>query len=89
MKKHAPIIEWAVITIALLAWVAIAYPMRIDDLLYKLAQITIGSFAGLIADYAMFPDARPRDLDGSLKAAAEQRRATFVGAIAIAVAIGL
>ncbi|MBU1692291.1 MAG: putative holin [Gammaproteobacteria bacterium] len=90
MKKSFRMIEWLLISLALLALIYWVSPQQLPVVIYKLALLTTSAWVAYWIDRTLFPYARP---DASnmmwLQVAGQIRRAIIVGAAMIAVSIGL
>lgn len=99
MNKRFRMIEWLLVTVALLALIAWVSPQQLPVALYKLALVTSAGWLAYWISVSLMPYARPDkflDTDGELIpvyeipfAAALLARAIVVGAAMIAVSVGL
>lgn len=74
--------------VGVLAWVA---PHQLSVLAWIVTQLAVGAMAGYWIDRALFPHARPGDVDGDAVEArhARYRRAGLIAAGAIGATVGL
>ncbi|MCE5182366.1 MAG: putative holin [Betaproteobacteria bacterium] len=90
MKSKFRMIEWLLISLALLAAIYFVSPQQLPVVIYKLSLLTTAAWVAYWIDRAMFPYARPdKCVYQSIEIAAMHRRAIIVGAAMIAVSIGL
>lgn len=93
LKKMPRMADWILITLVLIALVALLSPQQLPVSLYKLSLITMAAAAGYWIDRSLFPYARPdnpkmNDFD-LLIAASMLRRAIIVGCAMLAVSLGM
>jgi len=92
MSKIADVLEgwqWWLLSaagIAALWWLA---PHQLPLLVWIATQTAVGGVCGYWLDRAMFPGARPGDVDPAEARHARYRRALLIAAGALAVAIGM
>ena len=92
MKKLPRLSFTILITLILIGTVYALSPQQLPVSLYKLSLITTAGVVGYWLDRAIFPYARPNELDanpyGILTAAAMLRRAIIVGCAMLAMSLG-
>ena len=83
--------DWLLVTLVLLAAIAVLSPQQLPVSLYKLSLITMAAVVGYWIDRSLFPYARPDNLSlaTSLQAASMLRRAIIVGCAMLAVSLGV
>ena len=93
MSRIPRMTDWLLITLALLAAIAVLSPQQLPVSLYKLSLITMAAVVGYWIDRSLFPYARPDDAvlipSHTLQAAAQLRRAIIVGCAMLAVSLGV
>ena len=94
MRNRMPrMFDWLLITLALIAAIAVLSPQQLPVSLYKLSLITMAAVVGYWIDRSLFPYARPDDISLStsaiLQAVAMLRRAIIVGCAMLAVSLGV
>ena len=88
--KRFRMLDWLIISLILLALVAVTSPKLIPVLLLKATQVTLYGWIGYWFDRGIAPNQRPDDLslEVSERSAAGHRRAIIIGAAMIAGALG-
>lgn len=88
--KQFRMIEWMIITAALLAIIAVVAPHLLAIDLHKISLLTLGGVVGYWIDRGLFPYARPDKLSGVaiMYSAAMLRRSVIVGAAILGVSLG-
>lgn len=102
LNKMPRMTDWLLITLVLLAIIALLSPQQLPVSLYKLSLITMAAVVGYWIDRSLFPYARPDQLEvgtangsssitaeGILIAISMLRRAIIVGAAMLAVSLGV
>ncbi len=93
MSRIPRMTDWLLITLALLAAIAVLSPQQLPVSLYKLSLITMAAVVGYWIDRSLFPYARPDDAvlipSHTLQATAQLRRAIIVGCAMLAVSLGV
>lgn len=94
LKNKLPrMIDWLLVTLVLIALIAVLSPQQLPVSLYKLSLLTMAAVAGYWIDRSLFPYARPDDISlapsAILQASAMLRRAIIVGAAMLAVSLGV
>lgn len=93
MSRIPRMTDWLLITLALLAAIAVLSPQQLPVSLYKLSLITMAAVVGYWIDRSLFPYARPDDAvlipSHILQATAQLRRAIIVGCAMLAVSLGV
>lgn len=92
MSRIPRMTDWLLITLVLLAAIAVLSPQQLPVSLYKLSLITMAAVVGYWIDRSLFPYARPDDLaltDVRERSAAMLRRAIIVGCAMLAVSLGV
>lgn len=90
-KRCAPrMTSWSLITLGLMAGVALVSPEQLQVVLYKSGLVTLGAVLAYWIDRALFPYARPHDCAGTLMVVgAQMRRALIVLACVLGLTLGL
>lgn len=89
-RPRAPrMTDWTLITIALLACLAIVAPTKLPVVLYKCGLVTLGGVLGYWIDRALFPYARPNMVQRYERSWAGIRRALVVLACVLGLTLGL
>jgi hypothetical protein len=81
--------DWTLISIALLICLAIIAPTKLPVVLYKCGLVTVGGVLGYWIDRALFPYARPDQVNHSAQPLAGIRRAIVVLACVLGLTLGL
>jgi Putative 2/3 transmembrane domain holin len=93
MKNLPRMIEWLLVSVALIGLVYVFSPQQLPVSLYKLSLITMASVVGYWVDRSLFPYARPDNpmlqVSDTLLAACMQRRAIIVGCAMLAASLGV
>ena len=91
MSRIPRMTDWLLVTLVLLAAIAVLSPQQLPVSLYKLSLITMAAVVGYWIDRSLFPYARPDSLSlaTSLQAASMLRRAIIVGCAMLAVSLGV
>lgn len=94
LKNKLPrMFDWLLVTLCLIALIAVLSPQQLPVSLYKLSLITTAAVTGYWIDRSLFPYARPDDISlatsAVLQASAMLRRAIIVGAAMLAVSLGV
>lgn len=89
-RRRAPrMTDWTLITLALLLCLAIIAPNKLPIVLYKAGLVTLGGVLGYWIDRALFPYARPNQVQRAERAMAGIRRALVVLACILGLTLGL
>lgn len=89
-RPRAPrMTDWSLITVALIAVLAIVAPTKLPVILYKSGLVTLGGVLGYWIDRGLFPYARPNHVDRAQRAMAGIRRAIVVMACVLGLTLGL
>lgn len=89
-RRRAPrMTDWTLITFALLMCLAIIAPSKLPIVLYKAGLVTLGGVLGYWIDRALFPYARPNQVQRAERAMAGIRRALVVLACILGLTLGL
>lgn len=90
LRRSAPrMTDWTLISIALLLCLAIIAPTKLSVVLYKCGLVTVGGVLGYWIDRALFPYARPDQVNQSAQPLAGIRRAIVVLACVLGLTLGL
>jgi len=93
MSKIPRMADWLLITLVLLAAIAVLSPQQLPVSLYKLSLITMAAVVGYWIDRSLFPYARPDNPQlltaPVMQACAMLRRAIIVGCAMLAVSLGM
>lgn len=89
-KRKFRMVDWFLISLALLALVAVMRPQHIPVMVAKVALVTVSGWVGYWFDRGIAPTTRPDDphLTSLEMAAASVRRAIVIGAAMIAGGLG-
>ncbi|WNJ87098.1 MULTISPECIES: putative holin [Pseudomonas] len=89
-RPRAPrMTDWTLITIAIMACLAIVAPTKLPVVLYKCGLVTLGGVLGYWIDRALFPYARPNQVRRYDRPMAGIRRALVVLACILGLTLGL
>lgn len=89
-RARAPrMTDWTLITIAIMACLAIVAPTKLPVVLYKCGLVTLGGVLGYWIDRALFPYARPNQVGPYDRPMAGIRRALVVLACILGLTLGL
>lgn len=92
LDKLPRMLDWLLITLVLIAAIAVLKPELLAVSLYKISLITMAAVVGYWIDRSLFPYARPDNpsiqLYDMIIAAAMLRRAIIVGCVMLAVSLG-
>lgn len=89
-RPRAPrMTDWTLITIAIMACLAIVAPTKLPVVLYKCGLVTLGGVLGYWIDRALFPYARPNKVRRYDQPMAGIRRALVVLACILGLTLGL
>jgi len=94
MKNLPRMLDWLLITFALIGVIAWLSPQQLPVSLYKLSLITMAAVVGYWIDRSLFPYARPDKFppivdNANLIAVSMLRRAIIVGCAMLAVSLGV
>ncbi|MCB2256639.1 putative holin [Pseudomonas chlororaphis] len=81
--------DWTLITLVLLICLALVAPTKLPVVLYKAGLVTLGGVLGYWIDRALFPYARPNQVQRTDRAMAGVRRALVVLACILGLTLGL
>ncbi|MGO4380355.1 putative holin [Pseudoduganella sp. RAF53_2] len=88
--KKIRMVEWLLVTVALIALVALMSPVQLPVIIFKTAQVTLSGWVGYWFDRGVAPTTRPNnpDLTPMERSAASIRRAIVIGFAMVAGALG-